>query len=101
MWVPILRRAGARSGGCRQPVALQDVDLFEVLGQGAGRRQAADPGSNDDGSLTQLMRTIRPLLSKRQSVFDQLCHFSTPLDAVARIQACARRPIWGEAGGRS
>jgi hypothetical protein len=41
----------------------------------AGRRQAADPGSNDDGALTQLMRTIRPLLSKRQSVFDQLYHF--------------------------
>jgi hypothetical protein len=41
----------------------------------AGRRQAADPGSNDDGALTQLMRTIRPLLSKPQSVFGQLCHF--------------------------
>src|ERR1700730_8410093 len=41
----------------------------------AGRRQAADPGSNDDGALTQLMRTIRTLLNKRQSVFDQLCHF--------------------------
>src|SRR5208282_5317364 len=75
MRVPILRRPGARSGGCRQPVALQDVDLFEVLGQGAGGRQAADPGSNDDGTLTQLLRTIGPLLSKRQSVFDQLCHF--------------------------
>jgi hypothetical protein len=99
--VSILRRAGARSRGRRQPVALQDVDLFEVLGQGAGRRQVADPGSDDDGALTQLMRTIRPLLSKRQSVFDQPCPFSTPQGAVARIPSCARRAIWGEAGGRS
>jgi len=75
MWVAILRRAGARCGGCRQPVALQNIDLFEVSGQGAGGRQAADPGSNDDGARTQLMRTIRPLLSRRQCVFDQLCHF--------------------------
>jgi len=65
MRMSILRRAGARSRGCRQPVALQDVDLFEVLGQSAGRRQAADPGSNDDGALTQLMRTAGLLLSKR------------------------------------
>jgi len=28
MRMSILRRAGARSRGCRQPVALQDVDLF-------------------------------------------------------------------------
>jgi hypothetical protein len=75
MWVAILRRAGARCGGCRQPVALQNIDLFEVSGQGPGGRQAADPGSNHDGARTQLMRTIRPLLSRRQCVFDQLCHF--------------------------
>jgi len=65
MRMSILRRAGARSGGCRQPVALQDVDLLEIRGQGAGRRQAADAGSNDDGALTQLTRTAGLFLSKR------------------------------------
>jgi hypothetical protein len=34
------------------------------------------------------MRTIRPLLSKRQSVFDQLCHF--PL---LRMQSRAFNPV--------
>ena len=38
MRVPILRRAGPRSGGCGQPVALQDVDPLKVLGQRAGGR---------------------------------------------------------------
>jgi hypothetical protein len=52
MWVPILRRTGPRSGGCRQPVAFQDLDPLEVFCQSAGDRQPADSCPNDYRTVT-------------------------------------------------
>jgi hypothetical protein len=46
--VPILRRARPGCDRCRQPVALKDVDPLKVLGQGAGSRQPADPGADNN-----------------------------------------------------
>ena len=58
MRVPILRRAGPRSDGCGQPVALQHVDSLEVFGQGAGCCQTAHSRSNNDRPPTQLGRSV-------------------------------------------
>jgi ferredoxin len=57
MRVPILRCAGSGCDRCGRPVALQDVDPLEVLSQGAGRRQPADPRADNHCPLTQLART--------------------------------------------
>jgi hypothetical protein len=55
MRVPILRRAEPRSGRWTQPVTLQNVDPLKVSGQGAGRRQPADPRANDNRPPAQLI----------------------------------------------
>ena len=54
----VLRRARPRSDRCGQPVALQDVDSLEVLGQGTGCRQTAHSRSNNDRPPTELGRTV-------------------------------------------
>jgi hypothetical protein len=51
MWVPILGSTGARSRGCCQPVAFENLDLLKIWRQGAGHRQPADSRSNDYRAL--------------------------------------------------
>src|SRR5712671_654372 len=53
MWVPILGGAGPRSGGCRQAVALEDIDPLKVPCQGAGHRQPADASADHDRPTAQ------------------------------------------------
>jgi hypothetical protein len=56
MRVPILGRARPGCDRCGQAVALQDVDPFKVLGEGAGSRQPADPGADNNRPPAQLTR---------------------------------------------
>ena len=49
MGVPALGDATAGAGRGGQLVALEDGDLLEVIGQGAGGGEAGDPGADDDG----------------------------------------------------
>jgi hypothetical protein len=52
MRVPILGCPGPRSRGCRQAVALEDLDPFKIFRQSPGHSQPADSRSNYDRVLT-------------------------------------------------
>jgi hypothetical protein len=52
MWVPILGSTGPRSGGRRQGVAFENLDLLKIFRQSAGHRQPADSRSNYHCALT-------------------------------------------------
>jgi hypothetical protein len=53
MGVPVLRGAGSRTSRPRQAVSFEDFDQIEMFGQGTGRRQPADSGSDHDCTSTQ------------------------------------------------
>src|SRR5215813_9616303 len=52
MWVAILSGSRPRSGKCRQLVAFQSLDLFEIRRQCPGHRQATHSGADNHGTPT-------------------------------------------------
>jgi hypothetical protein len=94
MGVPILRRAGPRSSGCRQVIAFDDLDPIKIFGQGASGRKPTNSRSNNERPPTELKRTAaipqsrekRWVLAHRAKIFFRSgLPFSSPLEALREL----------------